>query len=118
MENGENIFKESLLVKRLNRTELDPELREKPRSEFVIQILYKQGHFQHFYSCRLSMCRDRDIVTCKSEKQDVLHHMEGFQSFPRAICPGCFSYLFLGFLMLKIQLKELKNKPKNTSSFR
>lgn len=50
--------------------------------------------------------------------QDVLHHMEGFQSFPRVICPGCFSYLFLGFLMLKIQLKELKNKPKNTSSFR
>lgn len=83
MENGENIFKESLLVKRLNRTELDPELWEKPRSEFVIQFLYKQGHFQHFYSCRLSMCRDRDIVTCKSEKPRCAPSHGRISKFPK-----------------------------------
>lgn len=83
MEDGENIFKESLLVKRLNRTKLDPELWEKTGSEFAIQFLYKQGHFLHFYSCCLSMCYDRDTATRKSEKPRCAPTHGRISKFPK-----------------------------------
>lgn len=76
-----------------------------PRSEFAIQFLYKQGHF---YSCHLSMCHDGDSVTCKSEKPRCAPSHGHISKFPKGHLSECFSYLFLGFLMLKIQLKELK----------
>lgn len=95
MENGENIFKESLLVKRLNRTELDPELWENLEVNLPFSFFINKGTSSTSILV-IFLCVMMEILSHANQRsQDVLHHMDRFQSFLRAICLNAFLTCFL-----------------------
>lgn len=113
-EEWRNFFKESLLVERLRRTELDPDSQSCRRNLKVnlrstIQSLYKQGCFQHFCSVQLhakdqgtghlAMYHDRETITsCKSEKARRLGdppHVKIFKAYQGTYVPETFLNRFL-----------------------